>query len=103
MTTMNKLVRENMEDVLKPKSKSDIKDSTAERIRDLQDMDVDDMVEAMVQDFASYGPIEEDEVMRTIIMNIEVPDRKQIIKEVYLTFVEYLVNIDEMYPDEETS
>jgi len=85
-----KSINENISDILKPKNKADVKDSMNERIRQLQDMDVDDMIEEFVNDFDKYGPLDEKEVMRDFIQNIEVEDRKKIIELMYMHYAQYL-------------
>lgn len=88
------LVAENINDVLKPKSKADVEESMGARIEELQGMDIEEMLEGIVSDFSDYGPIDEHEVAKSIIMNVDIQERKYAIALVYRTFAFYLANIE---------
>jgi len=83
---MNKLVKENVDDVLKPKSEDEIYDSIEMRIEEFKTMDEDDMIHTIADEFEIY-PLD---VAKAIILNTDVRARNEAVADVYRSYIDYL-------------
>ena len=79
------LVREDINDVLKPKTEDDINDAIYLRIQELGDMEIEDMLESISEEFK----LDQCAVSQMFIANIEPKERKEIIELIYNTLHEY--------------
>ena len=85
MKTMNKLVKENIEDVLKPKSEEDIRDAIDGRIEEFKTMDERDVIESIADEFE----IDVLSVAVDLLLNVDVRERNTAIEDVYRNYIEY--------------
>ena len=82
---MNKLVKENVEDVLKGKSQGDIEDSIKVRLEEFKNMDEDDIIHEIADQF-EMNP---QDVAKAIILNTDIQARNQAIEDVFRGYIEY--------------
>jgi len=89
---MNKLVKENVEDVLKPKTKEDVIDSFEERLEEIYAMDPSDQIDAI----SEWLEVDQYDAASFIIGNVEPKARNQAIKEIYMFKAEdFIENMDD--------
>jgi hypothetical protein len=81
-----KLVREDLNSVLKPKSEEDIEIAITERLQELYEMDPSEMIESLSDEFN----IGERTIASLIIGNIEPDKRYEGIDAAYKQLIEYV-------------
>ncbi len=93
---MKKLVKEELKNILHPKSEDAIQDSIDERVEKLQGMEIREVIQEIYDQMTSFRHMGGYDVGRLtiatkILMNVEIKERNDAIKIVFKDYMEQIL------------